>query len=124
MDTDPELSSSDWTFVRFAYFARNHSKKYLAKATKETKDGFGGVASEEVNVADGLPRHLRDPASSVTFEILDRPFVLLGRAARFERAQVPPPARPGIFLPRIQPVTTSLEFSNHRSSLQRQKSPA
>ena len=49
----------------------------------------------------------------MSFEILDRFFVFLGRSFRLEGAEIPSLAGFGIFLPRIQSVLAGLKFSDH-----------
>jgi hypothetical protein len=49
----------------------------------------------------------------VAFEKLDGPLVFLGRAARFERAEVAPAASFGVSFSRVDTMLTGLEFSDH-----------
>jgi hypothetical protein len=50
---------------------------------------------------------------SVTLEKLDGSFVLFGSLSCFEGSEVPPLARPGILLSRVEPILTRLQLSNH-----------
>lgn len=50
----------------------------------------------------------------VTLEKLDGSFVLFGSLSCFEGSEVPPLARPGILLSRVEPILTRLQLSNHR----------
>src|SRR5579872_2643023 len=52
-------------------------------------------------------------ASSMPLEILHRPFVLLGRGAAAEGAEIAAPSGPGVLLARIEPVFAGCELSDH-----------
>ena len=60
---------------------------------------------------------------SVTLEKLDGSLVLFGSVSCFECSEIPPFARPGVLLSRVEPILTRLQLSNHCTLLMRPRLP-
>src|SRR5437588_10021890 len=77
---------------------------------------FITIASSPAKVGAMPQPPISKVSRSGMFEELHRALVLLRRRSAFERAKVAPLAGLRVFLSRVKPVATSLEFANHAIS--------